>query len=167
MSLRRVSSVHLATVNQVELESRSDCLRNLQQEARMVFPGVQALFGFQLIAVFNAGFRSELSSRLQVLHLAALLCSAIATLLIIFPAAHHRQAESGQISNYLLQLGNRCLCLGMLALSIALTLDIYLISRMILGRPGLSFSISGFLLLAFLSAWFLLPEMRRRKNERV
>jgi hypothetical protein len=28
-------------------------------ECRMVLPGIQALFGFQLIAVFSPGFREE------------------------------------------------------------------------------------------------------------
>jgi hypothetical protein len=32
--------------------------RTVIEEARMVLPGIQAVFGFQLIAVFNSGFHS-------------------------------------------------------------------------------------------------------------
>lgn len=34
----------------------------------MVSPGIQALFGFQLIAVFNSRFAEELTEREQRLH---------------------------------------------------------------------------------------------------
>src|SRR5690242_18672888 len=42
------------------------------EEARMVLPGIQALFGFQLIAVFNERFR-QLPQFEQTLHYAALI----------------------------------------------------------------------------------------------
>jgi len=40
------------------------------EEARMVLPGIQALFGFQLVAVFNNRFETALSPSEQTLHLA-------------------------------------------------------------------------------------------------
>ena len=33
----------------------------LLEECRMVLPGIQALFGFQLIAVFSPGFAQKLT----------------------------------------------------------------------------------------------------------
>jgi hypothetical protein len=47
----------VAAADEVEQESLKDEIANLIEEARMVLPGIQALFGFQLIAVFNDGFR--------------------------------------------------------------------------------------------------------------
>jgi hypothetical protein len=47
----------MAAADEVEQESLKDEIANLIEEARMVLPGIQALFGFQLIAVFNDGFR--------------------------------------------------------------------------------------------------------------
>ncbi|MEO7099505.1 MAG: DUF6328 family protein [Luteolibacter sp.] len=41
----------------------------LLEECRMVLPGIQALFGFQLIAVFNSRFAEALSRTEQSLHL--------------------------------------------------------------------------------------------------
>ena len=43
----------MAGADEVEQESLKDEIANLIEEARMVLPGIQALFGFQLIAVFN------------------------------------------------------------------------------------------------------------------
>jgi hypothetical protein len=44
-----------------EEESLKDALQQTLDEARMVLPGVQALFGFQLIAVFSDGFLATAS----------------------------------------------------------------------------------------------------------
>src|SRR6201982_4309680 len=64
------------------------------EEARMGLPGIQAVFGFQLIAVFNNGF-NNLRPPEQVLHLAALLLVAVAIALIMTPASFRRLAENG------------------------------------------------------------------------
>src|SRR5258705_8073226 len=45
----------------------------LLEECRMVLPGIQALFGFQLIVVFNPGFSQKLSAGEQRLHLLAII----------------------------------------------------------------------------------------------
>ena len=50
-------------------ESLKEQARSTHEEARMVLPGIQALFGFQLIAVFNRPF-FELGSADRLLHLA-------------------------------------------------------------------------------------------------
>ena len=44
--------------SKAEPASLKDQARNVLEEARMVLPGIQALFGFQLIAVFNQRFES-------------------------------------------------------------------------------------------------------------
>ena len=59
------------------------------EEARMMLPGIQALFGFQLIAVFNERFH-QLTEADQVLHYIALLLVALAIAIIMTPAAYHR-----------------------------------------------------------------------------
>ena len=50
-----------------EVESLKEQARSTREEARMVLPGIQALFGFQLIAVFNRPF-FELARGSCVLH---------------------------------------------------------------------------------------------------
>lgn len=58
--------------------SLKEALAQTQSEARMVLPGVQAIFGFQLIAVFNERFAAGLDSREQLAHLVALLLVGLA-----------------------------------------------------------------------------------------
>ena len=51
--------------------------REAIQEARIVLPGIQALFGFQLIAVFNERFK-ELTEDERLIHFSATMLIAIA-----------------------------------------------------------------------------------------
>src|SRR5438874_8821518 len=70
----------------------------LLDECRMVLPGIQALFGFQLIAVFSAEFEQKLGHAEQVAHLGAIGLVAIAVAMIMTPAALHREAGAGQVT---------------------------------------------------------------------
>jgi hypothetical protein len=62
------------------------------EEARMVLPGIQALFGFQLIAAFNATFR-QLEPQEQILHFVALVLVAVAIAIIMTPAAYNNHGK--------------------------------------------------------------------------
>ena len=46
-------------------------IEQVLEEARMVLPGIQALFGFELIVVFNDRFGQSLGDPAKRLHLAA------------------------------------------------------------------------------------------------
>ena len=48
--------------------SLSEAAQYLLDECRMVLPGIQTLFGFQLIVVFNSGFDQKLSVTESVWH---------------------------------------------------------------------------------------------------
>ena len=76
----------------------------------MVLPGVQALFGFQLIAVFNNGFSEKLSHAEQCVHLLALALVAIAGALIMSPASYHRQTNPRAVSADFIRLGGDSFC---------------------------------------------------------
>ena len=80
---------------QISLDSAA---RHLLEECRMVLPGIQALFGFQLIAVFNQGFDEKLSGDAQMVHLVALVLTALSMALVMTPAALHRHggADGGE-----------------------------------------------------------------------
>jgi hypothetical protein len=52
----------------------------------MVLPGIQALFGFQLIAVFNDRFQ-QLEGLYQLIHFIALVLVALSVAIIMTPAA--------------------------------------------------------------------------------
>jgi len=120
---------------------------------------VQALFGFQLIAVFNAAFASKLSQDEQRLHLVALALVAISGALIMTPAAYHRQTRPREASARFLELGSLLLLCSMVPLMAGIGLDFYLIARLILGQVAPA-AIAAALLFAFFGAcWFALPRL--------
>ena len=101
-------------------ESLKDALQQTLDEARMVLPGVQALFGFQLIAVFNEGFERRLSDFEQDLHLVAIVLVTIAIALLTTPAAYHRQVDRRRATAEFLALASRLISGAMLPLAAGL-----------------------------------------------
>jgi hypothetical protein len=138
----------------------SEAASFLLDECRMVLPGIQALFGFQLIAVFNQRFADELSRAEQSLHFAAIGLLGIAIALVMTPAALHRQMGVRNVSVAFLTISSRLLLASMFPLALAFGLDFYLIARIILGQgPAPLF---GTLLVGvFAVLWLLLPRSRR------
>lgn len=146
----------------VEKLKLADALTHLLEECRMVLPGVQALFGFQLIATFNAGFDTKLSPLEQEIHLVALACVAVAGALIMAPAAMDRQSGSREVSEAFLQTSGRLLLAAMCSLMAGIGIDFYLIARIILQHEP----IAGMLSLALVGFigffWFVFPRIYRR-----
>ncbi len=138
----------------------AEAVTHLLEECRMVLPGVQALFGFQLIAVFNSGF-SELTAAEQRLHLLALALVAVACALLMTPAAYHRQTGPLKVSEIFVDLASRLLLWSMIPLMLGISLDFYLIARMILASSLLSLFFAIILVTVFSSLWFLLPHLAR------
>lgn len=126
----------------------------------MVLPGVQAVLGFQLIAVFNQRFL-EFSSGEQLVHLAAFLLVALAMGLMMTPAAYHRQVERGRVSQRFVDLGSMLLTIAMLPLIAGLSLDTYLISRLIVMDTTAALLVAGGATLVLLGLWYALPAFCR------
>jgi Family of unknown function (DUF6328) len=126
------------------------------EEARMVLPGIQALFGFQLIAVFNTRFQ-DFSSLEQILHLVALLLVAFAIALIMTPAAYHRIAERGIVSRRFVDLASGFLELALLPLMLGISLDLFLLGRLILNNAALSAAIASTMFIVFFGLWYVFP----------
>lgn len=137
---------------------------HLLEECRMVLPGIQALFGFQLIAVFSEGFEKKLSGGEQLLHFAAIVLVVLAVALVMAPAAILRLTQQRAVSERFIWLSSQLLFAGMLPLALALSLDIYLIGRVILGSGGLSAAIAVIVLAIVLIFWIALPWSEQGKQ---
>jgi hypothetical protein len=136
----------------------------LIDECRMILPGIQTLFGFQLIAVFNSTFDQKLSSLEQRLHLLAIVLIGIAIVLIMTPPAFHRQIGPQHVTEQFIRLTTRLLLISMVPLALSIGLDLYLISRLILNNVFGSLLISLGLLILFFLSWFVLPRSEALKQ---
>lgn len=145
-------------------ESLETEIEQILEEARMVLPGIQALFGFQLIAVFSERFEQALGDPGKRAHLAAIVLTAVAIGLIMAPAAYHRQAERDRVSRYFANYASRLITWAMAPLSMALALDVALVTFVVTGRlaTGAFLGTALGLLLAWL--WYVFPAYRKRKR---
>jgi hypothetical protein len=130
----------------------------LLDECRMVLPGIQALFGFQLIVVFNPGFGTKLGPREQEIHLLAIVLVAIAVVLIMAPAAYNRQTGPTEVTEDFIRISTRLLLLSMLPLSLAICLDFYLIAGVIIHTWAGALTLALFTV--FVILWIVLPRAR-------
>jgi uncharacterized membrane protein len=133
------------------------------EEARMVLPGIQALFGFQLIAAFNESFR-QLEPPEQVLHFVALVLVAVAIAIIMTPAAYGRLVERGSLSAFFVQLASWLIAAAMLPLMVAICLEVYLLGRLILHRQLISLAVAAVLLIVFAGLWYIFPLAMRNSR---
>lgn len=136
----------------------------LLEECRMVLPGIQALFGFQLIAVFNQGFDEKLSTVDQKLHFLALFLVALSAALVMAPAAIHRQSQQREVSERFIWLSSRLLLASMWPLALGLSLDVYLIALIVFEAPLIGCAFAAILLVVLLALWMLLPRRERSMN---
>ena len=143
--------------------SLDSATRHILEECRMVLPGIQALFGFQLIAVFNQGFAEKLSALQQQLHLLSIVLTVCAVALVMTPAALHRQIDPLSVNRQFIECSTVLLLLSMFPLAISICLEIYLIAHVIIGVFWLSLLIATGLLLLFFLLWILLPHVQKRR----
>jgi hypothetical protein len=146
---------------QVHRETLEEEATHATDEARMVLPGVQAVLGFQLVAVFNQRFEL-FSPAEQVVHLTAFLLVALGMGLLMTPAAYHRQVGRGSVSRRFVDLASRLLTIAMLPLIAGLCLDTYLIARLILADRTAAAVVACAVALVLASLWYVLPALGRR-----
>jgi hypothetical protein len=146
----------------------SEAARNVLEECRTVVPGVQGLFGFQLIAVFSEAFDKKLDTPERSMHLASLLLVVLSLVCIMTPAAYHRINGPREVTAGFITVASRLLLVSMAALAIAITLDTFLVARIVLGMPA-GLWVAGAVLLLFGTLWFLFPHnaARRRALQRL
>ena len=130
----------------------------------MVLPGIQALFGFQLIAVFNDGFAQKLSTVQQQIHFVSIVLTVFAIALVMTPAALHRQIDPLAVTRRFIRSSTILLILSMFPLAISICLEIYLIAQIITRLYWLSLLTAAGLFLLFLSLWTVLPHIEKGKN---
>jgi hypothetical protein len=144
-----------------EKVSLDSAAKHILEECRMVLPGIQALFGFQLIAVFNDSFGEKLTEGEQRLHFIAILLVTAAIALVMAPAAVHRQTQQREVSERFIWLSSRLVLAGMAPLVLGLCLEIYLVSRVIVEQEWIAAVSAAGAFVFFLVLWVGLPRRER------
>jgi hypothetical protein len=128
-------------------------------ESRMILPGIQALFGFQLIVVFSTTFTEKLDVFEQRLHLIAILLVVLATMIILTQAMYHRQTSEKEVAEEFIRIASRLLLLSMFPIVTSISIEFYLISRVILNNVPLALLFTLVVFSLFLVLWIGLPRI--------
>jgi Family of unknown function (DUF6328) len=104
--------------------------RNLEEMfagLRVALPGVQVLFAFLLVLPFQSGFPDATAFQEKV-YFGTLLCTAMASILLIAPSARHRLRFRKGDRAYVVFTANRLVIAGLGFLGLGMTGAILLVS---------------------------------------
>lgn len=140
----------------------SDAASFLLEECRMVLPGIQAIFGFQLVAVFNQRF-GDLLEHEQTIHFIALTLNAVAIAMVMGPAAYHRIRMPFEVTRQFIRNSSRMLMASMVPLGLSMSADYYVIARLAFEDTPRGWLVAiAVVLFGVLSLfWFVFPRSRR------
>jgi Family of unknown function (DUF6328) len=107
-------------------------IEQMLTEARVVLPGAQALFGFQLAIVLTQSFE-QLPQTSRMIHATAIFLVALAVVLLMAPAAYHRIVYAGEDTPDMYRVGSALVTMATLPLALGLAADIYVVIAKIAG----------------------------------
>jgi Family of unknown function (DUF6328) len=137
-------------------------LIELLNELRVILPGVQVLFAFLLMVPFTQRF-PDLDDMETGVFFVTLLCTAVATALLIAPSAHHRILWRRGVREQRLVVGNVLTIAGLVFLLPAIVGVVFVITAFIFDLTA-AIVVTGLLALFFVLLWFIFP-LRYREGE--
>lgn len=105
----------------------SEKICHVLTEARVVLPGSQALLGFQFTTVLLETF-GTLAVAAKVAHFVSLALTAIAVVLLILPAAFHRLAENGEMTDRMHRFSSAMVLAGLVALAAGIGASVFVVA---------------------------------------
>ncbi len=115
--------------------------------------------------MFNRPF-FDLEPGDRLLHLLALVLIAVSAGLIMAPASYRRLAEPTRITRRWVRLAARAIAYAMAALMLGISIDVYLVTMLIVGRASIAIA-AALALCAFLAyLWFGLPWLHGGRGRR-
>lgn len=134
----------------------------LVEEHRLAMPGTQVLFAFLLVLPFQQRFR-ELTDHQVYVYYSALLCAAIAIILLITPTAAHRLLWRRGDKDVLLRVSTFTAIAATAFLAAGMSASVYLITDFLFGEPATAV-VTAVLGGLFIGFWYGLPLVRRVRD---
>ncbi len=130
-------------------------------EIRVILPGAQALFGFQVTAVLAEEF-ARLPATSRYVHLMSIAVVAIAVIMLIAPVTYHRIVAQGNAEEGVLTYAVRMMIPAEGLIALGLIGDAYVTVRMISGSLIVALSTASAALVAFTTLLYVVPLVARR-----
>ena len=139
-------------------------IEQLLTEARVILPGAQALFGFQLAIVLTRAFE-QLPEASIVVHATSLFLVALAVMMLMAPAPYHRIVYAGEDTEDMYRVGSALITGATLPLGLGLAGDVYVVIAKISGSFAIG-SFTGALAFVLLTGlWYLYPIIVARRSK--
>jgi hypothetical protein len=135
-------------------------VEHMLTEARVLLPGAQALFGFQMAVLLTEAF-ADLPTSSQFLHAVALCCIAIAVILLMAPASFHRIAFGGENTESFYRIGSRFVIASALPLAAGITSDLCVAVTKALDSAAAGPVLATVTAALLVTLWFIRPLMHR------
>jgi uncharacterized protein DUF6328 len=161
----RLSLKVTAMPEQEERTPLSTRIDQMLTEARVIVPGAQALFGFQLAVTFTRAF-GELGVMQKLIHLAALCCVALAVIFLMTPAPLHRIAFRGEDDKRFLALGSGFVLAAPLVLALGLAADMEVAIIKATGAVGSATTLAVAIFAVLIGLWYVLPLRLRMTRDK-
>ena len=134
-------------------------------ETRVVLPGAQALFGFQLaITMMEPYERLPVSSR--AVHVASLCAVALAIIFLMAPPAYHRIVEGGEDTERFHGFASWMVLAAMVTLPLGFAGDLWIVVRKQFGSVRAAHLGAATALLFFYGLWFVAMLVLRAVRDR-
>lgn len=131
-------------------------IEQMLTEARVVLPGAQALFGFQLAIVLTLSFE-QLPGPSKIIHAASIFLVALAIVLLMAPAAYHRIVHAGEDTQDMYWVGSILVTMATVPLALGLAGDLYVVIAKIAGSPAAGSAAGVFGLIVLIGLWHAYP----------
>jgi hypothetical protein len=135
----------------------------LLTEARVVLPGAQALFGFQLAIVLTRAFEQLPKASIAV-HAASLFLVALAVMMLMAPAPYHRIVYAGEDTEDMYRVASAFVTAATLPLGLGLAGDIYVVIAKISGSVVAGAVTGGLAFVLLTGLWYLYPIIVARRS---
>ena len=131
----------------------------LLNELRIAGTGIQVMFAFLLVVPFQTGWK-KVDGFERTVYFVTLLLVAMAAILILAPAIHHRILFRHGEKPFLVRIANQLAIAGMICLGLGFVGILLLVSDVVVGgvAPGL---VAGLTAVVIGGLWFVLPIVRR------
>jgi len=138
-------------------------VEHMLTESRVLLPGAQALFGFQLTVLLTAQF-DKLAQSSKLVHAVALCSIAIAIILLMAPAALHRITFGGQNTERFHRMGSLFVIAAAVPLAFGISADIYVAIAKALSSATIGAAAACALAALLAVLWFVQPLALRQRH---
>jgi hypothetical protein len=137
-------------------------LIELLNELRVALPGVQVLFAFLLTVPFTNRF-AQVNDLQKDTYLLALVATALGSVLLIAPTAHHRIRFRERDKEALLRTANVLAIAGTVMLAIGMTACVFLITDFLF-KATVTALVTAAVAGSFAWLWYGLPLLRKARD---